>query len=278
MPIDVFFSYDSDDGSLVRRIKDGIEVRNGDIDVYIYEDDLQPGESISKKARDSIRNADLFLVLITPNSQNSQWVQQEVGFADGEDCQIVPVLLESPDVSEPGGLLAGVEYLSFDRDDPDEFFADFSHALDTWIEFPDGVEPVDDGGGDELPDDAIVDLPMIRCLTFVRVHAFELGLYLGLIVYAGIIGLQSGSPSTDQTPLLEPSGVTTIVGAIFLVGAVRYVWTRVRVRADATKAEHSLGFHDVLEAPLFFGAGILFAPVLVWLVIILLILIALSSL
>lgn len=125
MTLDVFFSYDSDDRLIVNRIKDGIEARaNGEVDIYIYEDDLQPGTAISENAKKRIREADLFLVLITPNSQDSAWVQQEVGFADGK-VQIVPIMLDVPEKPELKGLLAGREYLTFDQDRPTDFFRDF---------------------------------------------------------------------------------------------------------------------------------------------------------
>lgn len=131
--INVFFSYDSDDSSVVNTIKDGIEGRaQGEIDVYTYEDDLQPGESISRKAKSRIKEADIFLVLITQNSQNSAWVQQEVGFAEGR-IQIVPILVEAPETPDLKGLLKGKEYLTFAPDSPNDFFENFmTYARETW--------------------------------------------------------------------------------------------------------------------------------------------------
>lgn len=147
MTLNVFFSYDSDDRLVVGRIKDGIEARAGGlIDIYIYEEDLQPGMDIPTKAKSRIREADIFLVLITPNSQDSAWVQQEVGFANRDDCTVLPIRLETPDPPELKGLLGGMEYFTFDQDDPNAFFDDFmDYAAETWDVYPDEGEPL---GGD----------------------------------------------------------------------------------------------------------------------------------
>ena len=121
----VFFSYSSDDRSIVDRIKDGIEARaGGDVDIYIYEEDPQPGTPTWTKAKNRIREADLFLVLVTPNSQDSDWVQQEAGFAD-EKVPIVPILRDTPEKPELKGLLRGREYLTFEEDCLDDFFEEF---------------------------------------------------------------------------------------------------------------------------------------------------------
>lgn len=146
MTLEVFFSYTSDDRLIVNRIKDGIEARaGGKINIYIYEEDLQPGTIIPKKAKNRIKEADLFIVLITPNSQDSAWVQQEVGFANGMDCAVVPILLETPERPELKGLLGGMEYLTFAQDNPNDFFEDFmDYAADTWDIHPDEDAPSDE--------------------------------------------------------------------------------------------------------------------------------------
>lgn len=130
--VNVFFSYNSDDAWIVKRIKEGIEDRfGGKIDIYIYEDDPQPGKPTWNKAKNRIRTSDLFLVLLG-SSQGSDWVQQEVGFAD-EKVPIVPIVCESPEKPALKGALAGKEYLTFDQDNPDDFLEDFvDYAADTW--------------------------------------------------------------------------------------------------------------------------------------------------
>lgn len=142
MTLEVFFSYDSEDRLIVNRIKDGIEARlGGNINIYIYEEDPKPGTIIPTKAKNRIREADIFLVLITPNSQDSAWVQQEVGFANGVDCTVVPILLEAQEGPELKGLLGGMEYLTFAQDNPNGFFEDFmDYVADT------GYIPPDDDG------------------------------------------------------------------------------------------------------------------------------------
>lgn len=135
MTLEVFFSYDSDDRLLVGRLKDGIENRSDqDVDIYIYEEDRRLGEPIAEKAKNRIRQADLFIVLITPNSKDSMWVHQEIGFAEGVDCPVVPIVHEDIDLLEIRGLLSGVEYLSLDPQQPGDFFREFLEYVERTFE------------------------------------------------------------------------------------------------------------------------------------------------
>ena len=121
-------SYDTDDRLTVQRIKDGIENRGGD-NIYVYEDDPRPGESITESAKDRIRESDLFLVFLTPNSRGSEWVNQEIGSADAVGCPLFPVVQKGPDQTAPGGLLGNVEYLTYDPERPEDFFNDFLESV-----------------------------------------------------------------------------------------------------------------------------------------------------
>ena len=89
------------------------------------------------------------------------------------------------------------------------------------------------------------DLPVFRHLTFTEVHAVELGAYIGLLAYFSV---QAGFEGQILT---------------LLFGIVRFVMSDGKAKAGATKANHRLGFHDVRQEPPYFGAGFLFAFVMV---------------
>lgn len=245
MTFGVFFSYDSEDDTLVRRLRDGIETRvQGDVEIYIFEDDPNPGGQPSRKAMEGIRASDAFLVLVTPNSQQSQWVQQEIGYAKGQDCHVIPVVLDHPE-TELTGLLAGTEYLLYDPEDPETFFETFQeYATAEWEtelrggDRPSGPdEPDDEGEADVHP--VLAGLPVGRLLTFTRLHAFELGVYVGVLAYV-VVWL--------TMPVVVERYPQNVLG-VLLVGGLRVVHSRWRVGRDGTTADHALGLHDVVRAP-----------------------------
>lgn len=245
MTLEVFFSYDSDDHTLVRRLKDGIENRiEGDINVYIFEEDPNPGGQPSKKAMEGIKESDAFLVLITPNSQRSQWVQQEVGFAKGEDCDLIPIVLDHPE-TELTGFLAGTEYLPVERDNPETFFETFQeYAENEWDTKLGGRDQSD---GPDEPDDEdeedvhsiLAGLPVGRHLTFTRLHALELGLYIGVIAYV-VVWL--------SVPEVVENYPENVFG-VLLFGGLRVYHSKWREGRDGTAADHHLGLHDLIRAP-----------------------------
>lgn len=57
-----------------------------------------------------IKMSDLFIVLYSKNSQHSNYVQQEIGVAKGNNKIIIPILLDAE--SKPDAMLNGISYLS----------------------------------------------------------------------------------------------------------------------------------------------------------------------
>jgi hypothetical protein len=75
--------------------------------------------AFDEKLKKMIRDADVFLVLLTSTSAKSAWVNQEVGYALAHEKHIWPLAIES-DVS-PIGMLAGLQaYSLFDWSRPFE--------------------------------------------------------------------------------------------------------------------------------------------------------------
>ena len=58
------------------------------------------------------------VVLLTPNSEYSPYVQQEIGFAEAKDKPVIPLV--QPGVSQRClAMLEGTEYIPFDPDNPE---------------------------------------------------------------------------------------------------------------------------------------------------------------
>jgi hypothetical protein len=89
------------------------------VDVYLAEQDPQPGRVLAEKVTEEIERSDAMVVLLTANSIRSVWVQQEIGIARTAGIDLIPILV---DTSGPGeadlGVLAGVEILHIHPDSP----------------------------------------------------------------------------------------------------------------------------------------------------------------
>jgi hypothetical protein len=85
------------------------------VEVFVAEHSVMPGQSLATTIITAIKSCDLFLLLWSRNSQESEWVRHELGIATGNDKAIIPVLL-GKDVSPPA-FLKHIKYLSAE-DDP----------------------------------------------------------------------------------------------------------------------------------------------------------------
>jgi HJR/Mrr/RecB family endonuclease len=103
----VFLSYAQDDKLVARRLADGL--RAAGLRVWFDEWALAVGDSIVPRIEQAIATSDLLLVLLSPRSVESRWVQMELSsflarelkdraitliLALIEDCEIPPVLAD----------------------------------------------------------------------------------------------------------------------------------------------------------------------------------------
>ena len=64
------------------------------IQVYVAEYSTPIGVDLTNHIKNSITNCDLFVLLWSSNSKNSEWVTQEIALARANDKTIIPVVLE----------------------------------------------------------------------------------------------------------------------------------------------------------------------------------------
>lgn len=115
MGYQVFLSYSTKDKNLVLDIKNSLEKTN--MSVYMAEEDLQPGTSLPSKILRNIKSSDCMVVLLTDMGNRSQFVHQEIGAARMADKLVIPVV-EKKIERKTRALLAGLEYISFDKSKP----------------------------------------------------------------------------------------------------------------------------------------------------------------
>lgn len=95
---------------------------------YLAEHDVQAGGILAEKVEAAIDASVAVVVLITDNSVNSQYVQQEIGYARKARKLIIPVVQKGI-TGEQLGMLQGVEYIAFDFASPHEGHAQLTAAM-----------------------------------------------------------------------------------------------------------------------------------------------------
>lgn len=98
----IFISYSRKNQPYARRIADDLLTRG--FDVWI-DDRIDFGDDWWSQIVRSIRDCAAFVVLMTPESDQSRWVQREVSIADELDKPIFPILLEGELVNSTNWML-----------------------------------------------------------------------------------------------------------------------------------------------------------------------------
>jgi len=109
---DVFISYSTKDIDVVTHIKDMLA--NDYVSTFFAEHSVEPGDSLTKKIYAAIRATDLFLLLWSSNSEDSEWVQRELELARSEEKLIVPIKLDES--SELPGTISDIKYIPYHED------------------------------------------------------------------------------------------------------------------------------------------------------------------
>lgn len=85
----VFISHGNKDNELVRDI--ARRLRLAGLEPDVVPGDVAVGGSLKNAIREGIREADVVLFLLTPESLASDWTMIELGFAEGFDRPVIPV-------------------------------------------------------------------------------------------------------------------------------------------------------------------------------------------
>lgn len=104
-----------------------------DVKVYMAEHDVQPGENLKEKITKAIDASDAVVALITSNSVNATFVNQEIGYAISAKKLVLPLV--QPGISQDElAMLQGAEYIAFDFERPHEGHAQLTVALQKLVQ------------------------------------------------------------------------------------------------------------------------------------------------
>ena len=130
----IFLSHSAADAEWVLWLTE--EIRKIGIFPYVFEEDPQPGRYLSEKIQAAIRTSDAVVVFLTTNSHFAPFVQQEIGFAEGLNKLIIPLVQPGLD-QRMFAMLQGREYIPFDFTAPHvavETLLNYLHDLRTQAE------------------------------------------------------------------------------------------------------------------------------------------------
>ncbi|MDA3853866.1 MAG: toll/interleukin-1 receptor domain-containing protein [Bacteroidales bacterium] len=99
----IYISYNNQDKDIAHRISDILKSESHEI--LIDTDILRPGQDITSTLIDALRKSDFMVVIITENSMNSKWVQNEIGAAlsysnERPNFGLLPVVIGNPEIPE----------------------------------------------------------------------------------------------------------------------------------------------------------------------------------
>ncbi|MCA9911815.1 MAG: toll/interleukin-1 receptor domain-containing protein, partial [Anaerolineae bacterium] len=101
----VFISYSKKDIRFARYLKGLLE--DAGFPVWMDEAEISPSAVWSRTIEENVLGCDAFVVIMSKNSKESEWVEREVLLAEREDKPIFPVLLSG----EVWFRLANIQYI-----------------------------------------------------------------------------------------------------------------------------------------------------------------------
>jgi hypothetical protein len=126
----VFLSYADEDRATMERIRNSL--RRESITVWTNTTDIQTGEAFETAIQRGIEQADNFVFLLSDESLNSTYCQQELELALGLHKRIIPVLVRETDPNPVEGVLRELQYIDLtDNVKEEDYLLDESQLLKT---------------------------------------------------------------------------------------------------------------------------------------------------
>ncbi|TAK14707.1 MAG: toll/interleukin-1 receptor domain-containing protein [Anaerolineae bacterium] len=124
----VFISYSRKDLEFVKRLAADLEARG--LAVWLDKGDIHPGADWRKALVDAVTDCAAFLLVLSPDSVKSQYVQQELAMAEAHKKAIIPLFYRQTKVPPTVEAQIGDhQYIWFNKGGYAENFADLARGL-----------------------------------------------------------------------------------------------------------------------------------------------------
>jgi hypothetical protein len=129
-----FLSYTQSDEDAAKRLREELEKRG--LRVTWMDRLVAPGDSWVAQLQEEIQKSDLFLVLVSPESEKSQWLTTEIAFAlsqaEQRGTRVIPVLLTRG--ANPPLLLQSIQGIElFDPDRSQRQLDTLFHSVESGV-------------------------------------------------------------------------------------------------------------------------------------------------
>lgn len=121
----VFISHSTKDMGIVNEFVNILKLKG--IDVYMAVSDIQPGTRLWDKIESNIRSSNCVLAILTQDGSRSEMVNQEIATANAFKITVVPIVERGVKLK---GVLAGREYVEFDKDNPNQAYINANNYLE----------------------------------------------------------------------------------------------------------------------------------------------------
>ncbi|MFP3257483.1 MAG: toll/interleukin-1 receptor domain-containing protein [Candidatus Nanopusillus acidilobi] len=132
----VFISYSNEDKEIAGKVKKSLESLG--LNSFLAHEDIVPSQEWQKEILNNLKEAKIFIPILTPNFKESDWTDQETGMAIAYDLEIIPISLKKRSktrVIDPYGFISRYQALRIEYDpdtlnqNPDEIINDLQEKL-----------------------------------------------------------------------------------------------------------------------------------------------------
>lgn len=204
-----FMSYSREDTAKQRRIVR--ELRERGIEVWVDIENLTPGTPTwEREIEKAIRGATGIIVLLSPESNNSEWVRRELSFGEQHRKRIFPVLIEGDDDTSTPLRLASHQRVDL-RTKFEAGLDELATALKEYIGIKEEIAAKKQPSPPSEPSKPAFDLKKLGLPAVIAVIALGGLLLVGGIAAAVIKAWEAGPTSTVEAepPVTSPAESVT---------------------------------------------------------------------
>lgn len=228
----VFVSYSHGDGEFAQKLVSWLEKQGHT--VWMDKKKILPGANYVSSIAEGIRNADVFLPLLSPASVKSRWVAKEIMYALESDKDIIPVLVQFAEIPEHLKFaITGIHHVDFEN----------VNEIDPWAVLDKALHSHGNDEGCSLDfEDSKSGREGLQVFFKRQQRKFvpvSIGLLLGLVVFLLLyLGLQRGNKKQTAQHIKAQNVVVVSSGSEDVAQVLNYAFSQ---KLEGTAPSAALG-------------------------------------
>ncbi len=123
---DVFLSYAHKDNHYRKQVQKALEKRG--LSIWVDDRGIVPGVSWQESVQDAIDSACVVVVILSPDSKESRYVNRELNYADHQKKRIFPILARGSARNAIPFIVSGIQFVKIGKASKNKF-ADIMDSL-----------------------------------------------------------------------------------------------------------------------------------------------------